>query len=137
MWSIVCPLPLIQYSSPSQSVTFKTTSRNLARAMCMKNLKLTVVVVLVCLVCSKVYRKCQITVEFKYERLCKHSLMVLLLVLFECCVFEKQRTPSYNITQVYCIIHCCINGNMLSALQIILYIIVSAACGGLSWPSCV
>ncbi|KAK0144319.1 Vesicle-associated membrane protein 7 [Merluccius polli] len=51
------------------SVTFKTTSRNLARAMCMKNLKLTVVVVLVCLV--------------------------------------------------------------------ILYFIVSAACGGLSWPSCV
>lgn len=33
-----------------QSVTFKTTSRNLARAMCMKNLKLTVVIVLVCLV---------------------------------------------------------------------------------------
>ncbi|AWP12427.1 Vesicle-associated membrane protein 7 isoform 2 [Scophthalmus maximus] len=32
------------------SVTFKTTSRNLARAMCMKNLKLTVVIVLVCLV---------------------------------------------------------------------------------------
>ncbi|KAF0039628.1 hypothetical protein F2P81_007863 [Scophthalmus maximus] len=31
------------------SVTFKTTSRNLARAMCMKNLKLTVVIVLVCL----------------------------------------------------------------------------------------
>ena len=29
-----------------QSVTFKTTSRNLARAMCMKNLKLTVVIVL-------------------------------------------------------------------------------------------
>ncbi|XP_032411326.1 vesicle-associated membrane protein 7 isoform X1 [Xiphophorus hellerii] len=51
------------------SVTFKTTSRNLARAMCMKNLKLTVVVVLVALV--------------------------------------------------------------------ILYIIVSASCGGLSWPSCV
>ncbi|XP_062333057.1 vesicle-associated membrane protein 7 isoform X2 [Osmerus eperlanus] len=51
------------------SVTFKTTSRNLARAMCMKNLKLTVIVVLVCLV--------------------------------------------------------------------LLYIIVSAACGGLSWPSCV
>ncbi|MED6235402.1 Vesicle-associated membrane protein [Ataeniobius toweri] len=51
------------------SVTFKTTSRNLARAMCMKNLKLTVVVVLVSLV--------------------------------------------------------------------VLYIIVSAACGGLSWQSCV
>uniref|UniRef100_A0A8D0B0D8 Vesicle-associated membrane protein 7 n=1 Tax=Sander lucioperca TaxID=283035 RepID=A0A8D0B0D8_SANLU len=51
------------------SVTFKTTSRNLARAMCMKNLKLTIVIVLVCLV--------------------------------------------------------------------ILYIIVSAACGGLSWPTCV
>ncbi|CAK6974176.1 vesicle-associated membrane protein 7 [Scomber scombrus] len=32
------------------SVTFKTTSRNLARAMCMKNLKLTIVIVLVCLV---------------------------------------------------------------------------------------
>uniref|UniRef100_A0A665WM06 AP-3 complex subunit delta-1 n=1 Tax=Echeneis naucrates TaxID=173247 RepID=A0A665WM06_ECHNA len=31
------------------SVTFKTTSRNLARAMCMKNLKLTVVIVLVVL----------------------------------------------------------------------------------------
>ncbi|KAF3838024.1 hypothetical protein F7725_009792 [Dissostichus mawsoni] len=51
------------------SVTFKTTSRNLARAMCMKNLKLTIVIVLVCLV--------------------------------------------------------------------VLYIIVSASCGGLSWPSCV
>ncbi|XP_033489399.2 vesicle-associated membrane protein 7 isoform X1 [Epinephelus lanceolatus] len=51
------------------SVTFKTTSRNLARAMCMKNLKLTIVIVLVCLV--------------------------------------------------------------------ILYIIVSAACGGLNWPTCV
>uniref|UniRef100_A0A3Q3D447 Vesicle-associated membrane protein 7 n=1 Tax=Hippocampus comes TaxID=109280 RepID=A0A3Q3D447_HIPCM len=50
------------------SVTFKTTSRNLARAMCMKNLKLTFVVVLVCLV--------------------------------------------------------------------IIYIIVSASCGGLTWPSC-
>uniref|UniRef100_A0A8C6KFP4 AP-3 complex subunit delta-1 n=1 Tax=Nothobranchius furzeri TaxID=105023 RepID=A0A8C6KFP4_NOTFU len=48
------------------SVTFKTTSRNLARAMCMKNLKLTCVIVLV-----------------------------------------------------------------------IIYIIVSASCGGLSWPSCV
>ncbi|CAF92017.1 unnamed protein product [Tetraodon nigroviridis] len=51
------------------SVTFKTTSRNLTRAMCMKNLKLTVVIVLVFLV--------------------------------------------------------------------ILYIVVSAACGGLNWPSCV
>ncbi|XP_062416733.1 vesicle-associated membrane protein 7-like [Pungitius pungitius] len=51
------------------SVTFKTTSRNLARAMCMKNLKLTIVIVLVCLV--------------------------------------------------------------------ILYVIISAACGGLNWPSCV
>nr|XP_061793549.1 vesicle-associated membrane protein 7 isoform X2 [Nerophis lumbriciformis] len=51
------------------SVTFKTTSRNLARAMCMKNLKLTFVVVLVCLV--------------------------------------------------------------------VIYIIVSASCGGLTWPSCV
>ncbi|KAF6717821.1 Vesicle-associated membrane protein 7 [Oryzias melastigma] len=51
------------------SVTFKTTSRNLTRAMCMKNLKLTLLVVLVCFV--------------------------------------------------------------------VLYIIVSAACGGLNWPSCV
>ncbi|KAJ8348216.1 hypothetical protein SKAU_G00268050 [Synaphobranchus kaupii] len=51
------------------SVTFKTTSRNLARAMCMKNLKLTIIIVVVSIV--------------------------------------------------------------------ILYIIVSAACGGLSWPSCV
>lgn len=33
-----------------QSVTFKTTSRNLTRAMCMKNLKLTLVIVLVALV---------------------------------------------------------------------------------------
>ncbi|XP_029627974.1 vesicle-associated membrane protein 7-like isoform X2 [Salmo trutta] len=37
-------------SSLLQSVSFKTTSRNLARAMCMKNLKLTVVVVVVSLV---------------------------------------------------------------------------------------
>ncbi|XP_012987685.3 vesicle-associated membrane protein 7 [Esox lucius] len=51
------------------SVSFKTTSRNLARAMCMKNLKLTVIVVTVSLV--------------------------------------------------------------------VLYIIVSAACGGLTWPNCV
>ncbi|KAK9393490.1 vesicle-associated membrane protein 7 [Crotalus adamanteus] len=32
------------------SVTFKTTSRNLARAMCMKNLKLTIIVVIVSIV---------------------------------------------------------------------------------------
>nr|XP_020666296.1 vesicle-associated membrane protein 7 isoform X2 [Pogona vitticeps] len=51
------------------SVTFKTTSRNLARAMCMKNLKLTIIIAIVSIV--------------------------------------------------------------------IIYIIVSAACGGLSWPSCV
>lgn len=51
------------------SVTFKTTSRNLTRAMCMKNLKLTLVIVLVALV--------------------------------------------------------------------MIYIIVSAACGGLNWPTCV
>uniref|UniRef100_A0A4W5L4G2 Vesicle-associated membrane protein 7 n=1 Tax=Hucho hucho TaxID=62062 RepID=A0A4W5L4G2_9TELE len=51
------------------SVSFKTTSRNLARAMCMKNLKLTVIVVVVSLV--------------------------------------------------------------------ILYVVVSAACGGLSWPNCI
>uniref|UniRef100_A0A4W4HD18 Vesicle-associated membrane protein 7 n=1 Tax=Electrophorus electricus TaxID=8005 RepID=A0A4W4HD18_ELEEL len=50
------------------SVTFKTTSRNLARAMCMKNLKLTIIVVVASLV--------------------------------------------------------------------VLYIIVSAACGGLTWPNC-
>lgn len=43
-----CLLPLFSI----QSVTFKTTSRNLARAMCMKNLKLTLVIVLVCLVSS-------------------------------------------------------------------------------------
>ncbi|CAB1324885.1 unnamed protein product [Coregonus sp. 'balchen'] len=51
------------------SVSFKTTSRNLARAMCMKNLKLTVIVVVVSLV--------------------------------------------------------------------VLYVVVSAACGGLSWPNCI
>uniref|UniRef100_A0A8C0VHX9 AP-3 complex subunit delta-1 n=1 Tax=Cyanistes caeruleus TaxID=156563 RepID=A0A8C0VHX9_CYACU len=51
------------------SVTFKTTSRNLARAMCMKNLKLTIVIIIVSIV--------------------------------------------------------------------ILYIILSAICGGLAWPSCV
>lgn len=51
------------------SVTFKTTSRNLARAMCMKNLKLFVLIAIVCLV--------------------------------------------------------------------IIYIIVSASCGGLAWPNCV
>ncbi|NXI01412.1 VAMP7 protein, partial [Pachycephala philippinensis] len=51
------------------SVTFKTTSRNLARAMCMKNLKLTIVIIIVSIV--------------------------------------------------------------------ILYIILSAVCGGLAWPSCV
>ncbi|XDV36837.1 hypothetical protein PO909_006554 [Leuciscus waleckii] len=34
------------------SVTFKTTSRNLAHAMCMKNMKLTVIVVIVVLVSS-------------------------------------------------------------------------------------
>ncbi|XP_069049750.1 vesicle-associated membrane protein 7 [Lepisosteus oculatus] len=51
------------------SVTFKTTSRNLARAMCMKNLKLTCVVVFVCI--------------------------------------------------------------------LLIYIIVTAACGGVTWPSCV
>lgn len=51
------------------SVTFKTTSRNLARAMCMKNLKLTIVLIIVSIV--------------------------------------------------------------------ILYIILSAVCGGLAWPSCV
>ncbi|NWT59054.1 VAMP7 protein, partial [Erythrocercus mccallii] len=33
-----------------QSVTFKTTSRNLARAMCMKNLKLTIVIIIVSIV---------------------------------------------------------------------------------------
>ncbi|GAA6095096.1 vesicle-associated membrane protein 7 [Tachysurus ichikawai] len=32
------------------SVTFKTTSRNLARAMCMKNLKMTIIIVIVSLV---------------------------------------------------------------------------------------
>ncbi|XP_007889589.1 vesicle-associated membrane protein 7 [Callorhinchus milii] len=51
------------------SVSFKTTSRNLARAMCMKNLKLTFIIVIVAI--------------------------------------------------------------------IVVYIIVSAACGGLSWPHCV
>ncbi|EMP27325.1 Vesicle-associated membrane protein 7 [Chelonia mydas] len=51
------------------SVTFKTTSRNLARAMCMKNLKLTIIITVVSIV--------------------------------------------------------------------VIYIIVSAACGGLTWPSCV
>lgn len=51
------------------SVTFKTTSRNLARAMCMKNLKLTIVIIIVSIV--------------------------------------------------------------------IIYIILSAVCGGLAWPSCV
>lgn len=51
------------------SVTFKTTSRNLARAMCMKNLKLTIVIAIVAIV--------------------------------------------------------------------VIYIIVSAACGGLSWPTCI
>uniref|UniRef100_A0A4W5JXU8 V-SNARE coiled-coil homology domain-containing protein n=1 Tax=Hucho hucho TaxID=62062 RepID=A0A4W5JXU8_9TELE len=56
-------------SSLLQSVSFKTTSRNLARAMCMKNLKLTVIVVVVSLV--------------------------------------------------------------------VLYVVVSAACGGLSWPNCI
>ncbi|XP_051506397.1 vesicle-associated membrane protein 7 isoform X1 [Myxocyprinus asiaticus] len=50
------------------SVTFKTTSRNLAHAMCMKNLKLTAIVIIVVLV--------------------------------------------------------------------VLYVIVTAACGGFSWPSC-
>ncbi|XP_041111708.1 vesicle-associated membrane protein 7 isoform X1 [Polyodon spathula] len=51
------------------SVTFKTTSRNLARSMCMKNFKLTIIIAVVSL--------------------------------------------------------------------IVIYVIVSAACGGLSWPSCV
>ncbi|GCC24374.1 hypothetical protein chiPu_0002774 [Chiloscyllium punctatum] len=51
------------------SVTFKTTSRNLARAMCMKNLKLTIIIAIVAIV--------------------------------------------------------------------VVYIIVSAACGGLSWPTCI
>ncbi|XP_011383661.1 vesicle-associated membrane protein 7-like [Pteropus vampyrus] len=32
------------------SVTFKTTSRNLARAMCMKNLKLTIIIIVVSIV---------------------------------------------------------------------------------------
>uniref|UniRef100_A0A8C5KT56 AP-3 complex subunit delta-1 n=1 Tax=Jaculus jaculus TaxID=51337 RepID=A0A8C5KT56_JACJA len=32
------------------SVTFKTTSRNLARAMCMKNIKLTVIIIIVAIV---------------------------------------------------------------------------------------
>ncbi|XP_040482495.1 vesicle-associated membrane protein 7 isoform X3 [Ursus americanus] len=32
------------------SVTFKTTSRNLARAMCMKNLKLTIIIIIVSIV---------------------------------------------------------------------------------------
>lgn len=45
-------LMLSFFLSGIQSVTFKTTSRNLARAMCMKNLKLTLVIVLVCLVSS-------------------------------------------------------------------------------------
>uniref|UniRef100_F7BS73 AP-3 complex subunit delta-1 n=1 Tax=Monodelphis domestica TaxID=13616 RepID=F7BS73_MONDO len=49
------------------SVTFKTTSRNLARAMCMKNLKLTVIII----------------------------------------------------------------------IAIFIYVVVSVACGGLTWPSCV
>lgn len=40
----------MSFLSVHQSVTFKTTSRNLARAMCMKNLKLTLVIVLVCVV---------------------------------------------------------------------------------------
>ncbi|XP_031202323.1 vesicle-associated membrane protein 7 isoform X3 [Mastomys coucha] len=32
------------------SVTFKTTSRNLARAMCMKNIKLTIIIIIVSIV---------------------------------------------------------------------------------------
>ena len=32
------------------SVTFKTTSRNLARAMCMKNLKLTIIIIIISVV---------------------------------------------------------------------------------------
>lgn len=32
------------------SVIFKTTSRNLARAMCMKNLKLTIIIIVVSIV---------------------------------------------------------------------------------------
>uniref|UniRef100_A0A8C5WFD2 Vesicle-associated membrane protein 7 n=1 Tax=Leptobrachium leishanense TaxID=445787 RepID=A0A8C5WFD2_9ANUR len=37
------------------SVTFKTTSRNLARAMCMKNLKLTIILAIVALVSPFIY----------------------------------------------------------------------------------
>lgn len=39
-----------QFLSLFQSVTFKTTSRNLARAMCMKNLKLTIIIIIVSIV---------------------------------------------------------------------------------------
>lgn len=48
-WVRVCvqPSPVL---FPFQSVTFKTTSRNLARAMCMKNLKLTIIVAIVSIV---------------------------------------------------------------------------------------
>lgn len=45
----------MSFLSACQSVTFKTTSRNLARAMCMKNLKLTLVIVLVCVVGTHCY----------------------------------------------------------------------------------
>lgn len=53
----------------ASSVTFKKTSRNLARSMCLKNVKITIITVLVCV--------------------------------------------------------------------IVIYIVVSASCGGLSWPNCV
>ena len=63
-------------SSSPQSVTFKTTSRNLARAMCMKNLKLTVVIVLVALVSWKMLAN---NYMIKIWNDFSHSLMLLFL----------------------------------------------------------
>lgn len=99
--------------------------------MCMKNLKLTVVIVLVCLVSRNVM--------FHIN----YSIGVLLLVwfivhsLFLCWqkVLISKRQLLLTIlgnddAQTRCLL-------VSGCFQVILYIIVSAACGGLSWPSCV
>lgn len=99
--------------------------------MCMKNLKLTVVIVLVCLVSRNVM--------FHIN----YSIRVLLLVWFivhwlflfwQKALISKQQLLltilGNDDAQTQCLF-------VSVCFQVILYIIVSAACGGLNWPSCV
>lgn len=87
--------------------------------MCMKNLKLTVVIVLVCLVSRNVMFHINYSIRvLLLVWFIVHWLFLLLTILGN----DDAQTRFLFVSGCF---------------QVILYIIVSAACGGLSWPSCV